>query len=130
MRETVAGISAVGSGLVALPGYFCAYAGSVVFGGVVMGELVHGTLNGPNLPWYVWASIFWAASSILGYFKVELSAKVLTISLFLEVVIVVACDVLPRCKAASSARSKGASIRGPVRVFGTGNGKRYSFARN
>ncbi|MFP3633127.1 hypothetical protein SB776_41690, partial [Burkholderia sp. SIMBA_045] len=51
-------------------------------------------LYGPNLPWYVWASIFWAASSILGYFKVELSAKVLTIFLLLEVVIVVAYDAL------------------------------------
>ncbi|MGO4249908.1 APC family permease [Paenarthrobacter sp. RAF54_2] len=84
----------LGSGLVALMGYFCVYAGSFAFGGVVLGELVHGTLNGPDLPWYVWGSIFWAASAILGYLKVELSAKVLTIFLLLEVVIVVAYDFL------------------------------------
>ncbi|WP_224089887.1 APC family permease [Arthrobacter sp. StoSoilB13] len=84
----------LGSGLVAFLGYFCAYAGSLVFGGVVLGELVHGSLNGPDIPWYFWSLIFWAASAVLGYLKVELSAKVLSIFLLFEVVIVVSYDVL------------------------------------
>lgn len=84
----------LGSGLVAHLGYLSAYAGSFVFGGVVLGELVHGTLNGPDLPWYLWGSTLWAHSAILSYFKVQLSAKVPTLFLFLEVVTVVCYDVL------------------------------------
>lgn len=84
----------LGSGLVALLGYFCVYAGTFPFGGLVLGELVHVTLNGPDLPWYVWGTIFWVASSILGFMKVELSAKVLTIFLFLELVVIVAYDFM------------------------------------
>ncbi|WP_214854789.1 APC family permease [Arthrobacter sp. ISL-65] len=107
----------LGSGLVALLGYFSAYAGSVVFGGVVMGELVHGTLNGPDLPWYVWASIFWAGSSVLGYFKVELSAKVLTLFLFLEVVIVVSYDVLVFVNGGASHEGISAAPLSPMHWF-------------
>ncbi|XAS70131.1 APC family permease [Micrococcaceae bacterium Sec5.1] len=84
----------LGAGLIALLGYFCAYAGTFAFGGLVLGELVHGTLNGPELPWYVWSSVFWAISAILGYFKVELSAKLLTVFLLFEVIIVVSYDFL------------------------------------
>ncbi|MBT2568519.1 APC family permease [Arthrobacter sp. ISL-85] len=82
----------LGSGLVALLGYFCVYAGTLPFGGIVLGELVHTTMNGPDLPWWVWAAVFWAGSAVLGYFNIELSAKFLTIFLFLEIIIIVGYD--------------------------------------
>jgi len=82
----------LGAGLVAPLGYFCVYAGTFPFAGVVLGELVHGTLHGPDLPWYVWSLVFWIACAILGYLKVELSAKVLTVFLFLELAVIVVYD--------------------------------------
>ncbi len=78
----------LGAGFMALLGYFCAYGGGFAFGGVVLGELVHNTLHGPDLPWYVWGAVYWVGTAVLGYLKVELSAKVLTVFLFCEVVLV------------------------------------------
>ncbi|MFC9353347.1 APC family permease [Arthrobacter sp. NPDC057013] len=83
----------LGSGFVALLGYFCVYAGTPAFGGLVLGELVHNTLQGPDLPWWVWGAVFWAGSAVLGYFNIELSAKFLTIFLFLEIIIIVGYDL-------------------------------------
>lgn len=82
----------LGSGFIALLGYFCVYAGTPPFGGIVLGELVHNTLGGPDLPWWVWGSLFWAGAAVLGYFNIELSAKFLTIFLFLEIIVIVAYD--------------------------------------
>jgi amino acid transporter len=82
----------LGSGFIALLGYFCVYAGTLPFGGIVLGELVHNTLGGPDLPWWVWGFLFWAGAAVLGYFNIELSAKFLTIFLFLEIIVIVAYD--------------------------------------
>lgn len=82
----------LGAGFVTLFGYFSAYAGTFAFGGVVFGSLVHDTFHGPSLPWYVWGLIFWLGAAILGYLRVELSAKVLTVFLLCEVAIIVAYD--------------------------------------
>jgi amino acid transporter len=84
----------LGSGFVALLGYFCVYAGTLPFGGLVLGDLVHGTMGGPDLPWWVWGAIFWAGAAVLGYFNIQLSAKFLTIFLFLEIIIIVGYDLL------------------------------------
>jgi amino acid transporter len=84
----------LGCGLVAVLGYFCVYAGTFPFGGVVLGELVHDTFRGPDVPWYVWGAVFWLCAAVLGYLKVELSAKVLTLFLFAELVIIVIYDLL------------------------------------
>lgn len=83
----------LGSGLVTLFGYFAAYAGTFAFGGIVLGSLVHDTFHGPSLPWYVWGFIFWLGAGILGYLRIELSAKVLAFFLLFELVIIVIYDV-------------------------------------
>lgn len=84
----------LGAGLVTLFGYFAAYAGTFAFGGIVLGSLVHDTLHGPSLPWYVWGSIFWLGAGVLGYLRIDLSAKVLALFLLFELVIIVTYDVL------------------------------------
>jgi amino acid transporter len=84
----------LGSGLLTLFGYFAAYAGTPAFGGVVLGTLVEDTLNGPDLPWWLWGSLFFLIAGILGYLRVELSAKVLTFVLALELIVIVVYDVL------------------------------------
>jgi amino acid transporter len=84
----------LGSGLLTLFGYFAAYVGTPAFGGVVLSALVEDTLNGPDLPWWLWGSLFFLIAGILGYLKVELSAKVLTTLLALELIVIVVYDVL------------------------------------
>lgn len=84
----------LGSGYLALLTYFCVYAGTFSFAGVMMGELVANTFQGPDVPWYVWGALFWLGAAILGYLKVELSAKVLAFFLLAELLIIVGYDAL------------------------------------
>jgi amino acid transporter len=78
----------LGSGLVTLVTYFSVCAGTFSFAGVVLGSLVHNTFNGPELPWYVWGLVFWLGAAILGYLRIDLSAKVTAVLLALELVVV------------------------------------------
>ena len=59
----------------------CSYA----FGGLLADSLVTGTLNGPDLPWWVWALVLWAIASGLSLLNIELSAKVLGVALVAEI---------------------------------------------
>lgn len=83
----------LGSGFLMLFCYLCVAIGTIAFGGIVLGELVTGTLHGPELPWYVWSAVFWAACGVLGYLKIDLSAKITTLLLFLELCVVAILDV-------------------------------------
>jgi amino acid transporter len=76
-----------------LASYFCVAVGGIVFGGIVLGELVTGTLHGPEAPWYVWAIVYWAATAVLAYFRVDLSAKVMTVVIALELAVVFIYDI-------------------------------------
>jgi amino acid transporter len=83
----------LGSGLAMLLAYFCVCAGYLPFGGIVLGSLVSNTLHGPDLPWYVWASVFWVVVAVLGYLRVDFSAKVTAVVLFGELIVVFIYDV-------------------------------------
>jgi amino acid transporter len=45
------------------------------------------------LPWYIWSAVFWAACGLLGYLKIDLSAKVITVLLLLELCVVAIFDL-------------------------------------
>lgn len=83
----------LGSGLAMLFAYFWVCAGYLPFGGMMLGSLVSNTFNGPELPWYVWASVFWAIVAVLGYLRVDFSAKVTAVILFGELIVVFIYDV-------------------------------------
>jgi amino acid transporter len=83
----------LGSGFLMLASYFCVAVGTIVLGGIVLEELVTETLHGPEAPWYVWAAVFWAATAVLGYFRVDVSAKVMTVVLALELAVVAVYDL-------------------------------------
>ncbi|GAB3001379.1 APC family permease [Streptomyces pseudoechinosporeus] len=109
----------LGSGLMALVGYFCAYTGTFSFGGVVLNSLIHNTFHGPDLPWWVLGTLFWAAAGLLGYLRLDLSAKVLAVFLAGEVAVVVVYDVLVLAKGGASGLS--------AAPFETGNWFQGSF---
>ncbi|MEN8503562.1 MULTISPECIES: APC family permease [Paraburkholderia] len=76
----------LGSGILAAVAYFLLLSGVTSFFGVSCADLVH-SLTGANLPWY-WPTLgCWLAVGILGYLHVELSAKVLTWVMILEIVV-------------------------------------------
>ncbi len=83
----------LGSGLAMLLAYFCCCVGYLPFGGIVLGSLVSNTLHGPDLPWYVWALVFWLIVAVLGYLRVDFSAKVTAVVLFGELIVVFIYDV-------------------------------------
>ncbi|WP_459985468.1 APC family permease [Nocardioides sp. AN3] len=83
----------LGAGFTMLASYFAVASGTVVFGGIVLGSLVTDTFHGPSAPWYVWGAVFWLLTAILGYLKIDLSAKLTTILLFCELVVVAIFDL-------------------------------------
>ncbi|WP_268952339.1 APC family permease [Saccharopolyspora karakumensis] len=83
----------LGAGVLALFGYFCAYAGTYAFSGVVFNSLVENSIGGPGLPWWALAFLFWAAVTVIGYCRIDLSAKVLAVLLVAEVAVIVVYDV-------------------------------------
>lgn len=82
----------LGSGFVLLCAYFVVAVGTIGFGGIVLGSLVTDTLHGPHAPWYVWGAVFWAITAVLGYLRISVSAKVTTILLFCELVVIAVYD--------------------------------------
>ncbi|MEB3370540.1 APC family permease [Saccharopolyspora mangrovi] len=83
----------LGSGVLALFGYFCGYAGTFAFGGVVLNSLLENTFGGIDVPWWALAFLVWGAVAALGYCRIDLSAKVLAVFLVAEVAVIVAYDV-------------------------------------
>lgn len=84
----------LGAGLTMLLAYFTCATGYLPFAGNSISNLVSGPLNGPNLPWYVWALGIWALVAVLGYLRIDVSAKVMAVILILEISVVVVYDVV------------------------------------
>lgn len=72
--------------------YFCVIALYALFG-IGANSLVAGLFNGPDVVWWVWSLLAFGAIGILGYFRLEVSAKVLTVFLVCELALVVAYDI-------------------------------------
>ncbi|MEV8547222.1 APC family permease [Streptomyces sp. NPDC051572] len=82
----------LGGSFLALLGYYFALIGSYAFGGIALQSFVKNTLHGPNITWWVWVLVLQAATGILGYFSLEVSARVLSYCLAGEIAMVVIYD--------------------------------------
>lgn len=84
----------LGGALLALVGYiFIGFFAPALFAITLQGWVVN-ALNGPDIPWYWYALGIIAVTTFLAYNRIDLSAKVLTTVMLLEVVVVVVFDVL------------------------------------
>ncbi len=84
----------LGGALLALVGYvFIGFFAPSLFAITLQGWVVD-ALNGPNIPWYWYALAIIAITTFLAYNRIDLSAKVLTTVMILEVIVVVVFDVL------------------------------------
>ncbi|ANS31873.1 Amino acid permease-associated region (plasmid) [Rhodococcus opacus] len=78
----------LGASFLALFLYIFMVVGGYIFGGIALNSLVHHSFHGPDIPWWAWVLVLQAVVGLLGYFKVDISAKVLSLIMCGEVVIV------------------------------------------
>ncbi|WP_036436082.1 APC family permease [Mycobacterium sp. URHB0044] len=82
----------LGGAFLAVFAYWLMSTASYAFLGSATNRLILG-FGGPEIAWYWWQIIGWALVGVIGYRNVELSAKVLTAAMVLEVGIVLILDV-------------------------------------
>jgi amino acid transporter len=82
----------LGAGYAAISCYYSALLGGYALGGVGLSTLVHNVFGGPDVSWWVWSLLLFVAASVLGYFSIELSARVLTVFLAAELALVIFYD--------------------------------------
>lgn len=84
----------LGAAFLALASYVFLYVSSLIYGGTALTSLVKDTLGGPDLPWWEYNIVLIVIVGVLGYFRITLSAKILTVAMCLEVVIIVIYDAV------------------------------------
>jgi amino acid transporter len=86
-------VAGTGSAMLALGAYAITLLALTVFGGPMVSDLVAKYTSWNDSPWWLWALVFWLVLAVIGYRNVELSSKVVTVLLALEVVVILALDV-------------------------------------
>jgi amino acid transporter len=74
--------------------YLFILIGGYAFGGISCAALVHDVFGGPELPWYLYTGITMLAVGVLGYFRIQLSARILTLCMCCEIIVMVAYDTI------------------------------------
>ncbi|MFE2432414.1 APC family permease [Streptomyces sp. NPDC059373] len=98
-------VTGLGSSFLALLCYYFMTIGSYAYGGLVLESLVHDTYHGPDIKWWVWVLILQGVVGTLGYLKLDLSARILSVLLVGEVVIVLVYDACVVSKGGASGLS-------------------------
>ncbi len=83
----------LGSSFLAVVAYFFILVGGYAFGGIALEALIRDVLHGPDLAWWIYTLLFMVVAGTLGYFEIALSAKILSISMICEVLIIIAFDI-------------------------------------
>ncbi|MEV8569745.1 APC family permease [Streptomyces sp. NPDC051322] len=84
-------VPGLGAAFLAVTAYLLLLAGVYAQLGVVVRSLL-ASFDGPATPWWAWAAAGWLIVSVLGHFHVELSAKILSVAMVLEVAVVLIYD--------------------------------------
>lgn len=79
--------------LLAVLGYFMIGVGVSLFFGIVANDMVVNSFSGPSLPWWSYSLALVVVVGIFGYFRIDLSAKVLSLAMVLEIVVVLVFDL-------------------------------------
>lgn len=81
----------LGAAFLAVASYLLFLCGVYPFLGLTATEFVS-AIGGSETPWWLWSILAWVAVSILCYFNIEISARVLGVVLALEVVVILIFD--------------------------------------
>lgn len=84
----------LGSSFVAVISYYFILLGGYALGGVGLSAFVHDVLGGPELPWWLWVAVLMIVAGTLGYFNINISAKVLMLFMAAEVVLIIVFDTV------------------------------------
>ena len=76
----------------AMLGYVMVGLGVAIFFGIVAQDLVSNTFSGPVVPTWVYSLLLVAGVAVFGYLRIDLSAKVLSLVMVLEIGIVLIFD--------------------------------------
>lgn len=84
----------IAASFLAVLGYLMIGLGIVLFFGLIARDLVVATFHGPAIPWWVLSLGLVLVVGAFGYFRIDLSARVLTVVMAAETLIVVVFDVV------------------------------------
>lgn len=90
-------IPGVGSAFLATVSYIAIITGFYCFAGLTLQATIE-AFGGPTITWWVLTLATWAVVSTLGHFNIELSAKILSVVMVLEVILVVIFNVFTLAK--------------------------------
>lgn len=93
------------SSFLAMLGYMMVGLGITLFFGIVAHDTVATTLHGPDLPWWSYSILLVLIVGALGYLRIDLSAKVLSVVMVVEIVIVLVFDAAVGAKGGPEGRS-------------------------
>lgn len=85
-------VTGLGAAFLAVVAYLLMLGGCFVFLGLTTTELIS-SMHGPATPWWLWGGIAWVIVGVLCYFHIEVSAKVLSVAMVLEVAIALVFNV-------------------------------------
>jgi amino acid transporter len=95
----------LGSSFLAMFGYVTMAVGTVAFFGTIASSLVSETFHGPSLPWWMYSVLCVTTTGVLGYFRIDLSAKVLSVVMGCEILIVLIFNAAVLIKGGPEGRS-------------------------
>lgn len=84
----------LGAAFLAIASYVFLYVSSFIYGGTSLSSLVSEVFNGPQIDWWVFNIALIAIVAVLGYFRITLSARILTAAMVLEVIVIVIYDTV------------------------------------
>lgn len=116
----------LGGAAVAALAYFLMLAGQAPYIGLSATQMVEVTLGGPSIHWLVYAFGTVLLVGILGYFHLDVSAKVLGALLVLEILVVAAYDVVVVAKGGATGLT--GSFMDPGNIFSGSIGLGLLFA--
>ncbi|UVF76396.1 APC family permease [Gordonia mangrovi] len=95
----------LGASFIALICYFFTLVGIYALLGVSLESLCRDLFHGPDITWWVWTAIVFVIVTALGHFRMDVSAKVLSVFLILELVLISAYDIAVIARNGTSAFS-------------------------
>jgi amino acid transporter len=86
-------VPGLAAGFTALTCYYVALISVYALGGIAFDSMVQNLFDGPEVAWWIYALFMLAAAAVLGYFNINFSAKVLTVFLACELLLMAAYNI-------------------------------------
>ena len=92
IREGLGNTVGLGAAFLSITAYLMLLVGTYALCGVSISALLS-SFGGPEISWWILAFLGWAIVSTIGYFQIDLSAKIMCFIMFVELLLVVIFNV-------------------------------------